>query len=213
MISFVHTSAVHVPVFDKLLDAIHPGMARAHQVRENWLDEVRANGLGDELAQTIRDEISALSTGGVGVCTCSSIGSAAEMASSAETPVIRIDRVLMEAALSHGSSPLVAMCLESTREPTMQLLFDVAAKAGAEITPDVVMCEEAWEHFEAGDMEAYTGAVAGHIRHAVDKKLPSCIVLAQASMAASEEQLNDLGLPVLSSPRLGVERAVSLLNT
>ena len=210
MISFLHTSAVHVPTFDALLDAIAPDLQRSHRVEDGWLDEARTTGISPDLNETIVREISDFSAGGIGVCTCSSIGAAAEGASSPQTPVIRIDRVLMEAAVGFGNAPLVAMCLESTREPTLHLLHDVAYKAGVKVSPRALMCTGAWDHFEAGDHARYAQTIAAAIECAVGKQAPSCVVLAQASMAPAEALLQDLGMPVLSAPRLAVEYAVQL---
>ena len=212
MISFLHTGQAHVATFDRLLDELAPGMARRHRVEQGWLDEARDKGMSAELAATISSAMAGLATGGVGVCTCSSIGAAAEAAYRADAPVIRIDRVLMEAALEHGPRPLVAMCLESTRAPTMDLLADVAGRAGVDAGAQVVMCEGAWPHFEAGNMSAYADAIAAAVVPAALAGKPSCIVLAQASMAPAEPLLAQLGVPVLSSPRLGVQTALSLLQ-
>lgn len=212
MISFLHTGQPHVATFDRLLDELAPGMARRHRVEQGWLDEAREKGMSDNLAATVRSAMAELASGGVGVCTCSSIGGAAEAAHSATSPVIRIDRALMEAALQHGSHPLVAMCLESTRAPTMNLLADVAGKADVAADPQVVMCDGAWPHFEAGDIDAYCAVIAAAVMPAAEERRPSCIVLAQASMAPAEPLLAASGIPVLSSPRLGVLKALALLR-
>ena len=153
-----------------------------------------------------------LADGGVGVCTCSTIGGIAEAAGSDDAPTIRIDRALMQAALSHGARPLVAMCLESTKAPTLDLLDDVARVQGCDASPMVVMCQPAWRHFEAGDMDAYARSIADTIKAELINDSPDCIVLAQGSMAIAEPLLGDTGLPVLSSPRLGVLRALELFN-
>ena len=212
MISFLHTGQVHVATFDQLLDEMAPGMARRHRVEQGWLDEAREHGMSDALASQIRSAMGELAAGGVGVCTCSSIGAVAEQAATAGAPVVRVDRALMEAAMQHGNRPLVAMCLESTRAPTLDLLADVARHGGVDVAPLVVMCEGAWAHFEAGNTAAYAQAIAQAVEHAVKADgQAGCIVLAQASMAPAEPLLAGHGLPVLSSPRLGVERALSLL--
>ena len=213
MISFLHTGQVHVATFERLMDELAPGMARRHHVEQGWLDEARDKGMSVELAATVREAMAELASGGVGVCTCSSIGGAAEAAHGEATPVIRIDRALMEAALVHGSRPLVAMCLESTRAPTMDLLKDVAGKAGLPVDAKVVMCEGAWPHFAAGDMDGYAKAIASAITPSAMEGTPDCIVLAQASMACAEPLLEPLGLPVLTSPRLGVLKALTLLQS
>lgn len=212
MILFLHTGQAHVLTFDRLLDELAPGMARRHRVEQGWLDEARDKGMSGELAATISSAMAELAASGVGVCTCSSIGADAEAAYRTDAPVIRIDRVLMEAALELGPRPLVAMCLESTRTPTMDLLADVASRADVAADPQVVMCEGAWPHFEAGNISAYADAIAAAVLPAAVTGKPSCIVLAQASMAPAEPLLAELGVPVLSSPRLGVQTALSLLQ-
>jgi hypothetical protein len=212
MISFLHTSPVHVATFDALLDELSPGISRQHRVEESWLEAARDNGMTPELAATITTAMRELADGGVGVCTCSTIGSVAEAAGSDNAPTIRIDRALMLAAVSHGARSLVAMCLESTKAPTLELLNDVARAQGRDAAPVIVMCQPAWQHFEAGDMVAYARSIADIIKAKVRNDNPDCIVLAQGSMAIAEPLLGDTGLPVLSSPRLGVLRALELLN-
>ena len=173
VISFLHTGQPHVGTFDRLLDELAPGMSRQHRVEQGWLDEAREKGMSDQLATAIRSAMAELAIGGVGVCTCSSIGGAAEAANSEASPVIRIDRALMEAALGHGSRPLVAMCLESTHAPTMDLLADVADRAGVAADPQMVMCGGAWPHFEAGDIDAYCAAIAAAVLPVANEHRPS----------------------------------------
>lgn len=212
MISFLHTSPVHVATFDALLDELSPGMSRRHRVEERWLEEARDNGMSVELSATITDCMRELADDGVGVCTCSTIGGVAEAAGSDNAPTIRIDRALMQAALSHGAKPLVAMCLESTKAPTLDLLHDVARAQGCDASPVIVMCQPAWRHFEIGDMDAYAASIADTIKTELRNDSPDCIILAQGSMAIAEPLLGGTGLPVLSSPRLGVLRALELLT-
>jgi hypothetical protein len=212
MISFLHTSPVHVATFDVLLDELSPGMPRRHRVEEGWLEAARDHGMSTDLSETITTAMRELADGGIGVCTCSTIGGVAEAAGTDNAPTIRIDRALMQAALSHGSHPLVAMCLVSTKAPTLDLLHDVARAQGCDASPIVVMCQPAWRHFEAGDMDAYAGSIADTITPDLRSDSPDCIVLAQGSMAVAEPLLTDTGLPVLSSPRLGVLRALELLK-
>ncbi len=212
MISFLHTSPVHVATFDALLDELSPDLPRRHRVEEGWLEAARDHGMSTDLSETIATAMRELADGGVGVCTCSTIGAVAEAAGSDSAPTIRIDRALMQSALSHGGRPLVAMCLESTRTPTLDLLNDVADAQNCEAAPVVVMCQPAWRHFEAGDMNAYARSIANTIEAELQSSKPDCIVLAQGSMAIAEPLLADTGLPVLSSPRLGVLRALELLD-
>ena len=44
MLALLHTSPVHVPVFDALADADHPGLVLRHLVRADLLAGARAAG-------------------------------------------------------------------------------------------------------------------------------------------------------------------------
>ena len=59
-------------------------------------------------------------------------------------------------------------------------------------------------------MEGYAACIAAAVRQALPG--PSVIVLAQASMAGAVPLLADAGVPVLSSPRLGVAAAIAALR-
>jgi hypothetical protein len=70
----------------------------------------------------------------------------------------------MEQACAAGLKTLVALCLENTSEATLRLLQDCASQADLPMTPTVVICSEAWAHFEAGDQAANATAIANAIR-------------------------------------------------
>lgn len=97
------------------------------------------------------------------------------------------------------------MCLESTRSATVALFEKACKEAGRTPAHRVVLCREAWSYFEKGDTQSFAASIAGAIRDqfAADGQ-PSCIVLAQASMAVAEPLLADIGVPVYSSPKLAV---------
>ncbi|MEV0505411.1 arylsulfatase, partial [Streptomyces spectabilis] len=61
-LALLHTSPVHVPVFDALRDADHLGLALRHLVHEELLDRARRDGpeavadeLGTVLARAVAD--------------------------------------------------------------------------------------------------------------------------------------------------------------
>ena len=62
----------------------------------------------------------------------------------------------------------------------------------------------------AGDSAGYHAAIAAAL--AGQRGRGDVIVLAQASMAGAAELCADLGVPILSSPRLGVEAALAALD-
>jgi hypothetical protein len=109
---------------------------------------------------------------------------------------------MAERAVEIGGRIVVVAAVESTLGPTRDLLESVAAARGSDVPIEVRLIDGAWERFEAGDREGYVAAIAGALPGlAADAGV---IVLAQASMAPAAEMV-DVGVPVLSSPRLAVE--------
>ena len=212
-LAFLHTSPVHIATFDRLLAEIDPSVAARHIVDESLLDEARAAGaitpaLEQRIATALRD--ASAPDGAVVLCTCSTIGGSAEAAGTrAGRVVLRVDRPMAEHAVALGDRILVAAALSSTLAPTRALIEDAARAAGKPIELRELLCETAWAFFERGDPAGYAQAIAEALR--VGARDAEVIVLAQASMAAAAPLCADLGIPILSSPRLGLEAALAAL--
>ncbi len=146
---------------------------------------------------------------GVILCTCSTLGGAAEsLAQQVGVPVLRIDRPMAECAVANGGRVAVVATVKSTLEPTRKLFEECAVRAGSETVVVDAPCLDAWELFEAGDHAGYLDCVVRHVRDLADDV--DIVALAQASMAPVVALLSDLMIPVLSSPRLAVLRAVEI---
>jgi Asp/Glu/hydantoin racemase len=214
-IGFLHTAEVHVATFEAIVQSQAPGLTARHLVRPDLLAEARAaGGVDAAVAGRLARALGELAHSGCGVvvCTCSTLGGAAEEVSSGlGAPVLRVDRPMAEAALAAGGRILVAACLDSTLGPTLGLLREVADANG--IRPDLrpLVLADAWALFEAGDRTGFARALADGIRARTGDA--EAIVLAQASMAGAAALLADLAVPVLSSPELGVARALHVLKS
>ncbi|MFE7323620.1 aspartate/glutamate racemase family protein [Streptomyces sp. NPDC057565] len=203
-LALLHTSPVHVPVFEALRDTDHPGLALRHLVYEDLL--ARARDAGPEAVQ---GEIQALLAGAVAegasavLCTCSTIGGVAESAAAAlGVPVLRVDRPMAADAVGRGRVVVLA-ALADTLAPTLALLAEEAGDRAADIRTVVV--EGAWARFEAGDRDGYLELVAAAADRVADADV---IVLAQASMADAVTR-TATRIPVLSSPRPGLAAAAA----
>jgi hypothetical protein len=209
-LTFLHTSSVHIPTFNRLLAEIDPGIAVRHIVDESFLQEARTAGaITPSLRQKITDTIfnAIHQNTRVLLCTCSTIGGCAEEIGQQTTvPILRVDRPMAEKAVSLGTRILVAATVASTLEPTKELILAAAWRANRRVEIIEVLCESAWIKFEQGDHEGYLQEIAKQHYHTAH--LGDVIVLAQASMAAAADLCADLPLPILSSPRLGLEAAL-----
>ena len=208
-IAFLHTAEVHVARFDALLDELAPGATTEHRVVPELLRRAQRDGIGAVRAETIA-MLTELASANAVICTCSTLGSIADELARQHPHVVRIDRAMMEAACSYGPRILVALCLDSTRAATLDLLEECGQELGLPINAELVLVTEAWAAFEAGDMAAYADGIAGAVRQSVVNIHFDCVLLAQASMDIAAAQLADLGIPVLTSPRAAVLRALTV---
>lgn len=209
---FLHTAAQHVPTFEALVQARRPGLRLRHVVMPELLAEAQAGGAeAPALVTRVQEAMraaAALDAAPLVVCTCSTIGGAAEHTDTGGRFVAqRIDRAMADLALATGPRVLIAAALQSTLAPTLALLQQSAQALRRPLAERSLWIDGAWAHFLAGDTCAYAAAIASALRGAQ----ADVVVLAQASMAPAAVLLADLGPPVLSSPALGVERALAHL--
>ena len=204
-IAFLHTSPVHVPTFTSLLARLAPGERATHAVDEALLRDAQAQG---HAHPAIVARVQAAVVELVVVCTCSTLGGAAEATPTCgRFTATRIDRAMADRAVELGPDVLVVAALQSTLAPTAALVSDSARRLGRPIHLREHLADGAWAHFEAGRQAAYLQAVAASVRAAAGGA--GVVVLAQASMAGAAEHLLDLGKPVLSSPELGMRAALA----
>ncbi|MGW1705052.1 aspartate/glutamate racemase family protein [Streptomyces sp. NPDC002206] len=203
-LALLHTSPVHVPVFEALRDADHPGLALRHLVHEDLLARARDAG-----PDAVRGEIEALLAGAVAegatavLCTCSTIGGVAEsVAESLGVPVLRVDRPMAAAAVTWDRVVILA-AIDDTLPPTLALLAEEAGNRCVDIR--TVLVDGAWARFRAGDRDGYLDLVAAAADRVTDADV---IVLAQASMADAATR-TATRIPVLSSPRPGLSAAAA----
>jgi hypothetical protein len=199
-LALLHTSPAHVPVFDALRDEAHPALELRHFVAEELLERAREEG-PEAVADDVRTALDKAVADGAGavLCTCSTIGAVAE-AADAGVPVLRVDRPMAAAAVAAGPRIVVLATVESTLGPTVALVEEEAARAGSPANVHTLLVTGAWDHFAAGDTDAYVRAVAAAADTVTDADV---IVLAQASMTPAQH-LTTTAVPVLSSPRPGL---------
>ena len=118
---------------------------------------------------------------------------------------------MAERAVALGPRIGVVATVRTTLEPTIRLIRAKAEETGQQIEISEGLAEGAFQALLEGKTEAHDEVVRRTILSLVDKV--DVIVLAQASMARLTSSLGDLKVPVLSSPRSGVEAVRALLET
>ncbi|MCL8009955.1 aspartate/glutamate racemase family protein [Streptomyces sp. AS02] len=205
MLALLHTSPLHIPVFDALRQEHHQDLELRHFVDEELLSRARREG-SEAVADDVRKALQqAVADGARAVlCTCSTIGGVAEEAAAeAGVPVLRVDRPMAAAAVAEGARVVVLATVESTLGPTASLIEDEARRAGRPVEVRTRLVEGAWELFDAGDVDGCARLVAAAADEVTDA---DAIVLAQVSIAGARRSATT-PVPVLSSPRPGLAAA------
>lgn len=213
-IAFLHTSPTHIETFDRLVNEADPSIEVQHLVAEDLLLKAQQVGADDPLlTRRVHDAmLNAASRGAaIVVCTCSTIGGAAENTpSQGRFVAARIDRAMGDRAVTLGRRVLLVAALESALNPTGKLIQESAATLRSEVELEHFLIPDAWSLFQQGDREAYIQAVAAAVRR---RALGAdVVVLAQASLAPAVALLNELRVEVLASPALGVRSALAVLR-
>jgi Asp/Glu/hydantoin racemase len=219
-LALIHTVGSLVPVFRDLTHELAPDVSTTDVVDEALLAEAIAAGeVPAATAQRLESHVRrALDEGADAVLvTCSSMGGVVdELRARHGWPLLRVDEAMVDAALAAGSRIGVLATLASTLRPTAELVRRRAAELGRddasfEVVTRVV--DGAFASLKAGDLDAHDDAVRAALRELIPQV--DAIILAQASMArvAGTLEPGEAGdTPILSSPRLGVERATELLD-
>ncbi len=155
---FLHTLASNVDAFTPLVAERRPDLRIRHAVADHLLNEARKTGMTPEIAREVQSLMTDLTSTGarVVVCTCSTIGGAAEATDTGGRFVaMRIDRPMADRAVTLGPDLLVLAALPSTFGPTRALLEDSAQRAKVRLRLEERLVEGAWVHFERGDRDAY----------------------------------------------------------
>jgi hypothetical protein len=208
MLAFLHTSPVHVPTFERLVRALNADIPITHEVREELLTQAVADGgVSDATRQAVQSAVQGLVAAGarVVVCTCSTIGEAAEQTPNVDRAyVFRVDRPMAEQATSLGR-PILVVAATPTALSTAIGLLQESAK-GRAVAPRQLLCARAWPLFQAGELAAYAQLIASEVdEHAAPGEV---VVLAQASMAPAAPLVSLADVELLTSPETGVRAAL-----
>lgn len=155
-IGFLHTAESHVAAFRHLLRRHAPDVADLHLVRESPL---AAHSTGGELdLPALRGHLESLTADGadVVVCTCSTLGAAAEqLGHEMGVAMVRIGRPMADAAVRAGCRIGVVIAAPSAVAPAREVLRTSAAAAGVDVHLTERLCPDAWAAFEIGDVGRY----------------------------------------------------------
>jgi len=217
-VALLHTSFVFFQrerlLFD-LLEELLPNVELINIVEDKMLREVMDKGyITPDVTRRMCYYVLAAEAMGVDAVfsTCSSLGSTMDVAKElVDIPIVKIDEGMAEKAAREGQRISVLATVSTTLKPTINLIAEKAQAIGKKIEAREALCRGAFELLMKGDMDCHDDMVADKASEA--SQWADTVVLAQCSMARLAPRLStETGLPVLSSPRLGVEHLKRVLE-
>jgi|SRR5579884_1062711 len=216
-LGLIHTVASLVTTFDELAAelAAPVGVTTTHLVDEALLAATRRDGLTKSTARHLFAYAVATQESGADaiLVTCSSIGPAVDaIAPLIDVPVVRVDEAMAAQAVAIGGRVGVLATLESTMRPTGELVVREARASGRPVEVEMRLCAGAFDAARAGDRERHDRLVEAELRALLP--VVDVVLLAQASMARALAGIaaDELRVPVLTSPRSAMERALAVLR-
>jgi Asp/Glu/hydantoin racemase len=215
-LALIHTVAGLVPRFRELAAELMPDVETFDIVDETLLrDATREGRVSLDTARRLFAHLAAAERHGADaiLVTCSSVGGVVDAARPfAGVPLLRVDQAMAEQAVERGTRIGVLATLWSTLRPTAVLIERTARESDREVEVRDRLCDGAFEALREGDTERHDQLVREGLRELIG--WADVIVLAQASMARVVDSLSEdeRRTPILSSPRLGMERMRDILT-
>ena len=211
----IHTGPILVEVMKQLFPEILPEVKLVNIVDDGLLTDLRAAGvLTPQLRRRLVGYGLIAEAAGADVILncCSSVGEAADsLAALVSIPVVKIDDRMAQAAVAAGHRVGIVATVSTTLDPTERLVHRKALASGKTITTSRYLAGAAFEALLAGDAARHDELLKSEIVRAASEN--DVVVLAQGSMARLVPQLaGSVNVPMLSSPRLGVEALRDVLE-
>lgn len=210
----IHTSLVSHADLMALFAEIIPEAHVNNIVDDSLLQDVMANGgLTEKVISRVCKYVEAAAANGADLIfnQCSSVGEAADIAANlVSVPLVKVDEAMAEKAVELGKKIAVVATVKSTMKPSCNLVRTKAAKAGKTVEVVEYLVDGALDVLmKEKNREKHNALVLAMVKKAEAEC--DVIVLAQGSMTVLLPELKDIRKPVLTSPRMGVERARKVL--
>lgn len=210
----IHTSNVSVKYLNSLFNELAPNVIVRNIIDDSLLPEVLNNGgITKRITKSICAYALQAEAAGADLVfsQCSSVGEAANIAKKLiDIPLIKVDEKMAEVACQTGKRIGIAATLKTTLWPTVCLIKETAARLNKKVEIVESLSEGAFDLLISGDTKGHNDMVKDNILKLI--KEVDVVVCAQGSMVPLIDALGKTPVPVLTSPRLGVERAVEVLK-
>ncbi len=128
-----------------------------------------------------------------------------------DLPVLKIDELMVREALCQAGRIGLIATVPAGLRMQQQLIEQIAAETGSRVELDAVLRADAFEALSAGRRDEHDTIVLGEVEELAGRN--DLVMLAQASMGHLADRIPaSVGVPVLSSPALAVEKVKEMLR-
>jgi Asp/Glu/hydantoin racemase len=208
---FIQRERLLLEIFQELL----PQIELVNIIEDGMLQEViRFGRIAPEVTRRMCFYALAAEAMGVDAIfnTCSSLGPTMDTARQiVSIPIVKIDDGMAEKAAQEGRKIGVLATVPTTLPPTVALIREKAERINKEVETREALSKGAFDLLMQNQVERHDEMVLLTARETA--QWADMLVLAQCSMARLAPMIEkEVGLPVLSSPRLGVELLKKVLG-
>lgn len=211
----IHTSPVSLNELKGLCSEIIPDVELVNIIDDSLLEEVKKNkGLTPAIISRMCTYVQTADRLEPDLIfnQCSSVGEAFDIAKKCTSrKTLKIDEAMAERAVELGNTIGVIASVASTMLPSCNLVKTKAEAAGKTITVNEYLVDGALDILmKEKNVEKHNQLVLAQIEKAAEEN--DVVVLAQGSMTSMLPYLEQIKKPVLTSPRLAIERIKHMLK-
>ncbi len=210
----IHTSPVSLNDLKALCAEILPGVELVNIIDDSLLEEVKKNnGPTPGIIKRMCSYVQCADSLNPDLIfnQCSSVGEVFDIArKQVSCKTLKVDEPMAEKAVELGSRIAVVATVASTMKPSCNLVKTKAREAGKDVVVDEFLVDGALDILmKEKNQEKHNQLCLETIRKAAEDH--DVIVLAQGSMTVLLPYLSEFEKPVLTSPRMAIERVKEML--
>ena len=213
-IALIHTTPVTVESLQNLIKEKDPALEIINIVDDSILPELINNNadlslVEDRVRYYIKTAVE--QEADLVLSACSSIGEIFEKEDqNYRIPIMRIDSAMAEKAVKNAAKIGVAATLETTLNPSIELIKKKAAGLNKNVEIKTNLADSAYQKLMAGDQKGHDQFLAEKLKELAAEV--EIVLLAQASMARAVAVLpSEIQNKFLTSPELGIEKALKTI--
>lgn len=213
-IVMIHTSTVSLEELKRICEELIPDVKIVNIIDDSLLEEVKSNnGVTQLIVKRMCSYVQCadLLKPDLILSQCSSVGEAFDVArKQTNVLTLKIDEPMAEKAVDLGTRIAVVATVSSTLKPSCNLILNKAKEKNKNVIVDKYLVNGALDILMKEKNQDKHNKLCLEVINEVSEN-HDVVVLAQGSMTVLIPYLNSIKIPVLTSPRMAIEKIKELI--